>query len=79
MAGPSPTLAPQERRNLAASQDYLQCTSLPEVWAIAARKFANTIAVCDAHRDPEVRMTYGELHQQMQRFRSEERRVGKEC
>jgi long-chain acyl-CoA synthetase len=68
MAGPSPTLAPQERENLAASQDYLQCTSLPEVWAIAARKFANTTAVCDTHREPEVRMTYGQLHQQMQRF-----------
>ena len=68
MAGPSLTLAPKERENLAASQDYLQCGSLPEVWAIAARKFANTTAVCDTHRDPEVRMTYGELYQKMQQF-----------
>ena len=68
MAGPSSTLAPQERENLEASQDYLQCTSLPEVWAIAARKFATTTAVCDTHREPEVRMTYGELHQKMNQF-----------
>jgi long-chain acyl-CoA synthetase len=62
------SLAPQEQANLARSQDYLQCQSLPEVWSIAASKFANTTAVCDTHRDPEVRMTYGQLHQQMQRF-----------
>lgn len=66
MAGVS--LAPQEQANLARSQDYLQCNSLPEVWTIAARKFANTTAVIDSHRDPEVRLTYGQLYQQMQRF-----------
>jgi long-chain acyl-CoA synthetase len=61
-------LAPQEQANLARSQDYLQCNSLPDVWTIAARKFVNTTACCDPHREPEVRLTYGQLHQQMQRF-----------
>ncbi len=66
MAGAS--LAPQEQANLARSQDYLQCNSLPDVWTIAARKFVNTTACCDPHREPEVRLTYGQLYQQMQRF-----------
>ncbi len=66
MAGAS--LAPQEQANLARSQDYLQCNSLPDVWTISARKFVNTTACCDTHREPETRLTYGQLHQQMQRF-----------
>jgi long-chain acyl-CoA synthetase len=66
MAGPS--LAPQEQANLARSQDYLQCNSLPDVWTISARKFVNTTACCDTHREPETSLTYGQLYQQMQRF-----------
>ena len=61
-------IAQQERENFAKSQDYVQVQSLPEMWAIAARKFTNTIAVCDPHREPIVQMTYGELHSQMQQF-----------
>ncbi len=58
----------QERENFAQSQDYVNVQALPEMWAIAARKFANTIAVCDTHREPKVQMTYGQLHQQMRQF-----------
>ncbi len=58
----------QERENFAQSQDYVAVQALPEMWAIAARKFANTIAVCDTHREPQLQMTYGQLHQQMRQF-----------
>ena len=61
-------VAQQERENFAKSQDYVQVQSLPEMWAIAARKFTQTTAVCDPHREPTVQMTYGELHSQMQQF-----------
>ncbi len=61
-------VAAQERENFAKSQDYAQVQALPDMWAIAARKFAQTIAVCDTHRDVPVQMTYGELYRQMQQF-----------
>ncbi len=61
-------VAQQERENFAKSQDYVQVQTLPEMWAIAARKFTHTVAVCDPHREPTVQMTYGELHGQIQQF-----------
>ena len=61
-------VAQQEKENFAKSQDYVQVQTLPEMWAIAARKFTSTIAVCDPHREPTVQMTYEELHGQMRQF-----------
>ncbi len=61
-------VAAQERENFAKSQDYAKVQALPDMWAIAARKFTQTIAVCDTHRDSPVQMTYGELYRQMQQF-----------
>jgi long-chain acyl-CoA synthetase len=48
--------------------DYGSVQSLPEVWAIAARSFADIPAVHNPHSKPAVTMTYAELHQQMQQF-----------
>lgn len=48
--------------------DYQAVQSLPEVWAIAARQFANTVALQNPHSQPEVRLTYAELYQQLQQF-----------
>ncbi|MCU0567337.1 MAG: AMP-binding protein [Oculatellaceae cyanobacterium Prado106] len=48
--------------------DYRQVQSLPEVWAIAAQRFATITAVHDPHSNPEQKLTYGELYQQMQQF-----------
>jgi long-chain acyl-CoA synthetase len=47
---------------------YFQVRSLPEMWAIAAQRFATITAVHDPHSKPEVKLTYGELHDQMQQF-----------
>ncbi len=48
--------------------DYQAVQSLPEIWAIAARRFTDTIALQDPHGQPEVRLTYAELYQQLQQF-----------
>jgi long-chain acyl-CoA synthetase len=48
--------------------EYESVESLPEMWTIAARRFANTTAVYDPHAKPEVKMTYAELYQKIQQF-----------
>ncbi len=50
------------------SADYHAVQSLPEVWTIAARNFANIPAVHNPHSKPAVTLTYAELYQQMQQF-----------
>jgi long-chain acyl-CoA synthetase len=52
----------------AKSMGYESVQSLPEVWAIAARKFATITAVHDPHQEPAVKLTYAQLYQQMQQF-----------
>ncbi|MCU0547840.1 MAG: AMP-binding protein [Leptolyngbya sp. Prado105] len=47
---------------------YSTVRSLPEVWSIAAKQFANVLAVHDPHSSPEVKLTYAELYDQMQTF-----------
>jgi long-chain acyl-CoA synthetase len=61
-------MSEQERRNLTQAADYAKAQSLPEVWAIAARRFSEIPAVIDLHSHPQVRLTYGQLYQQMQQF-----------
>jgi long-chain acyl-CoA synthetase len=48
--------------------DYQAVQSLPEVWAIAARQFADIVALQNPHSQPEIRLTYAELYQQLQQF-----------
>ncbi len=47
---------------------YSNVQSLPEVWSIAAKQFANVLAVHDPHSSPEVKLTYAQLYDQMQAF-----------
>ena len=58
----------QERQTLSGLLDYSQAKSLPEMWAIAAQRFSQNIAVYDSHAKPVVKLTYAELYQQMQQF-----------
>ncbi|MBE9029121.1 AMP-binding protein [filamentous cyanobacterium LEGE 11480] len=58
----------QERQNLANTSEYVNTQSLPEVWAIACKRFHNLTAVIDPHSKPETRLTYGELYQGIQDF-----------
>ena len=48
--------------------EYESVESLPEVWTIAAQRFANVVAVYDPHAKPEVKITYADLYQKIQQF-----------
>lgn len=48
--------------------EYASVQSLPEVWAIAAERFRNTIALYNPHAQPETVITYAQIHQQFQQF-----------
>jgi long-chain acyl-CoA synthetase len=58
----------QEQANLKNFTDYSSVQSLPEIWPIASKKFANVVALKDPHAKPEVILTYFELYQQIQQF-----------
>lgn len=58
----------QERHNLQRLVDYSHVQSLPEIWSIAAQKFANIVALRSPHAKPEVILTYSQLNQQIQQF-----------
>ncbi len=49
---------------------YEQVQSIPEMWAIAAQRFSSVLALHDPHAEPAVKLTFGELHQQIQQFAS---------
>lgn len=59
-----------ERGNLSRLIDYTNIQSLPEIWPIAGEKFSNILALHDPHSKPEVKITYGELYQQIKQFAS---------
>ena len=48
--------------------DYIDLKSLPEVWAIAAKKFGEIIALKDPHAKPEVAISYRDLASQIEQF-----------
>ncbi|BAU66930.1 AMP-dependent synthetase and ligase [Stanieria sp. NIES-3757] len=48
--------------------DYTSIQSLPEIWAIAATKFGNTVALDDPHAKSEVKITYRELSAKINQF-----------
>lgn len=52
------------------SSVYSAVQSLPEMWSIAARRFASVMAVCDPRSKPEIKLTYAQLYEQMQHFAS---------
>lgn len=63
-------MSDRERHNLNQSTTYPQINSLPEIWPIAAEKFANITAVHSPHHQPVTKLTYQELWQQIQLFAS---------
>ncbi len=58
----------QERLKMQRLVDYSAVQSVPEIWAIAASKFGETVALHDPHAQPEVTLTYTQLTQKMQLF-----------
>jgi long-chain acyl-CoA synthetase len=58
----------QEYRELQRLVDYTNVDSLPEIWPLAAKKFGHTVALHNPHAKPEVKITYSQLADQIQRF-----------
>ncbi len=59
-----------ERQNLSRLTDYTSVQSIPEVWAIAAQRYNQVIALRDPHSKPEVIISYAQLYEQMCQFGS---------
>src|SRR4028118_560976 len=57
-----------ERANLSKLIDYTSIRSIPEIWAIVKQKFGQTVALHDPHSQPEIKLTYTDLYQQIQQF-----------
>ncbi len=48
--------------------DYRRINSLPEIWPIACEHFGSTLALHDPHNKPEVKLTYKELFEYINKF-----------
>lgn len=51
-----------------SAPNYSQVQSIPEMWSIAAQRFASVTAVHDPHADPAVKISYAALYEQFQLF-----------
>ena len=63
-------LTDRDRANLSQLIDYSSIRSIPEIWAIVKQKFPQTVALHDPHTQPEIKLTYTDLYQQIQQFAS---------
>ncbi|MEG4817789.1 long-chain fatty acid--CoA ligase [Microcoleus sp. K5-D4] len=61
-------LTDRDRANLSRLIDYSSIQSVPEIWAIVKQKFGQTVALHDPHSQPEIKLTYTDLYQQIQLF-----------
>ncbi|MDJ0843079.1 AMP-dependent synthetase/ligase [Crocosphaera sp.] len=50
--------------------EYANVTALPDIWAIAAKKFPDILALHDPHSKPAVKLTFTQLYQQIEQFAS---------
>ncbi len=64
----SSPLTDRDRANLSRLIDYSSIQSIPEIWAIVKQKFGQTVALHDPHSQPEIKLTYTDLYQQIQQF-----------
>jgi long-chain acyl-CoA synthetase len=48
--------------------DYSSVNSLPEIWTIAAKEFADIVALHEPHAQPELIVTYAQLLEQLRQF-----------
>lgn len=53
---------------MVVSNEYAVISSLPEVWAITAKQFAEIIALNDPHSKPTVAWTYADVYSHLQAF-----------
>jgi long-chain acyl-CoA synthetase len=48
--------------------DFRSLQSIPDLWALSARRFSTITAVQDPHSNPPVSLTYADLYHQMRQF-----------
>jgi long-chain acyl-CoA synthetase len=56
------------RANLSQLIDYSSIRSIPEIWDLVKQRFLQTVALHDPHSQPEIKLTYTDLYQQIQQF-----------
>lgn len=61
-------MSDRERANLQKVTLYNSVQSFSEIWPLAAQHFGKTTALYDPHSKPEVKFTYEQLNQQIQKF-----------
>ncbi len=64
----SSQLTDRDRANLSSLIDYSSIQSVPEIWDLVKQKFGQTVALHDPHSQPEIKLTYTDLYQQIQQF-----------
>ena len=61
-------MSDRERTNLQEVTLYDSVQSLSEIWPLAAKRFGQITALHDPHVEPEVKLTYEQLNEQIQKF-----------
>ena len=61
-------MSDRERTNLQEVTLYDSVQSLSEIWPLAAKRFGQITALHDPHVEPEVKLTYEQLKEQIQKF-----------
>ena len=61
-------ISKRESQELQRMADYTNVLLLPEVWPLAAKKFGDIVALHNPNSNPEVKITYTQLADYIQRF-----------
>lgn len=61
-------ISERERLALQSLVDYTNVELLPEIWPLAAKRFSDIIALYNPHSQPEVKITYSQLTEQINQF-----------
>lgn len=64
------TFSEQDRSNAKHLVDYSDVETLPEIWALVAKRCPDIIALCDPHAKPKVVFTFTQLFEKIQCFAS---------
>ena len=64
----SSQMTDRDRANLSRLIDYSSIRSIPEIWDLVKQRFPQTVALHDPHSQPEIKLTYTDLYQEIQQF-----------
>ncbi|WP_414550597.1 AMP-dependent synthetase/ligase [Anabaena sp. CCY 0017] len=62
------TISKRESQELQRMADYTNVVLLPEIWPLAAKQFGDIVALHNPNSNPEVKITYAQLADYIQRF-----------